>query len=287
MEPRSFFLDGADQNRIHVLEWSTEGVPLVFVHGFGNTARIWDDAAAVVAPYYRTIAIDQRGHGDSDHDAEHRYDYEDLANDLEAVTAALEIDRFVLVGHSLGGRVSMTFAGRHPERLAGLVIVDTGPEHDPRGTARIRGEVEDRGDGSVASQEEYERILAHNFPVSSPAVIQRMARAELRQRPDGRFERKLDPTFFPARGAMDEAAMAAHEKEMAEKLWSALERISCPTLVVRGAASDILGPEIADRMVDDALPNGELAIVAQSSHSVMTDNPQGFNEALARFALGE
>ena len=287
MEPRSFFLDGADQNRIHVLEWSTEGVPLVFVHGFGNTARIWDDAAPVVAPYYRTIAIDQRGHGDSDHDAEHRYDYEDLANDLEAVTEALGIERFVLVGHSLGGRVSITFAARHPERLAGLVIVDTGPEHDPRGSSRIRGEVEERGDGTVADPAEYQRVLAHNFPVSSPAVIQRMAEAELRERPDGRWERKIDPSFFPARGDVDEAAMEAHEAETTKKLWAALEKIPCPTLVVRGAASDILGPEIADRMVDEALPNGELAVVGQASHSVMTDNPEGFNEALSRFALGE
>lgn len=287
MEPRSSFVAGADGHQIHVLEWSSEGVPLVFVHGFGNTARIWDDAAQLVAPHYRTIAIDQRGHGDSEHDPEHRYAYEDLARDLEAVILALGIERLVLVGHSLGGRTSMVFAERNPERLAGLVIVDTGPEHDPRGTSRIRGEVEQRGDGTFAERKEYEHVLAHNFPVSPPEMIERMAAAELRQRDDGRWERKLDPAFFPARGAMDEAAMEAHEKEMSTRLWVALEKIPCPTLVVRGAASDILGPEIADKMVDEALPNGSLAVVGQSSHSVMTDNPEGFNQALSAFVLGE
>ena len=286
MEPRSFFVRGGDGHRIHVLEWSTEGVPLVFVHGFGNTARIWDDAVPIVAPHYRTIALDQRGHGDSEHDPEHRYAYEDLARDLETVTATLEIDRFVLVGHSLGGRTAMTFAERNPERLAGLVIVDTGPEHDPRGSSRIRGEVEQRGDGSVATPKEYEAILAHNFPASSPEVIRRMAAAELRERDDGRWERKLDPTFFPARGELDEAAMEAHEQETSKRLWAALEQTPCPTLVVRGAASDVLGPEVADRMVDEVLPNGRLAIVGQASHSVMTDNPEGFNQALAAFVLG-
>jgi pimeloyl-ACP methyl ester carboxylesterase len=287
MEPRSFHVAGADGHRIHVLEWSTEGVPLVFVHGFGNSAHIWADAAPVVAPHYRTLAIDQRGHGDSEHDPEHRYDYEDLARDLEAVTEALAIERFVLVGHSLGGRTAMVFAGRNPDRLAGLVIVDTGPEHDPRGTSRIRQEVEQRGDGTVGSVGEYERLLAHNFPVSSGEVIRRMAAAELRQREDGRWERKIDPTFFPARADMNEAEMEAREREMSEELWKILETVPCPTLVVRGAASDILGPEIADRMVDEALPNGQLAIVGQSAHSVMTDNPEGFNEALAKFVLGE
>ncbi len=287
MEPRSFHVDGADGHRIHVLEWSTEGVPLLFVHGFGNTARIWEDAAQVVAPFYRTLAVDLRGHGDSDRDPEHRYAYEDLARDLEAVTEALGIERLVLVGHSLGGRTSITFAGRNLERLAGLVIVDTGPEHDPRGTSRIRGEVEQRGDGTVASIEEYERVLAHNFPVSSQTVLRRMAVAELRERKDGRFERKLDPAFFPARGALDEAALEAHEQETSKRMWEILETIQCPTLVVRGAASDILGPEIADRMVDEALPNGTLAIVGRSAHSVMTDNPEEFNRELSKFVLGE
>lgn len=290
MEPRSFHVDGADGHRIHVLEWSTEGVPLVFVHGFGNTAHIWADAAQVVAPHYRTLAIDQRGHGDSDHDPEHRYHYEDLARDLESVLEKLGIERLVLVGHSLGGRTSMVFAGRNPDRLAGLVIVDTGPEHDPRGTSRIRREVEERGDGTVGSLEEYEQLLSHNFPVSSAEVIKRMAAAELKQREDGRWERKLDPTFFPARaaeGEPSEAEMEAHEREMSEELWKTLETIPCPTLVVRGAASDILGPEIADRMVDEALPKGQLAIVGQAAHSVMTDNPEGFNRVLASFTLGE
>ena len=167
------------------------------------------------------------------------------------------------------------------------MIVDTGPEHDARGTSRIRQEVEQRGDGSVASLEEYERILSHNFPASSAAVIKRMAEAELKQRDDGRWERKLDPAFFPARANMDEAAMTAQEAEMTEELWKILEKVSCPTLVVRGAASDILGPEIADRMVDEALPNGQLAVIGQAAHSVMTDNPEEFNRALASFALGE
>ncbi|MBW2242279.1 MAG: alpha/beta hydrolase [Deltaproteobacteria bacterium] len=286
MEPRSFFVPGGDGHQIHVLEWSTEGVPLIFVHGFGNTARIWDDAAAVVAPHYRTIAMDQRGHGDSDHDPEHRYAYDDLARDLEAVVETLQIERFVLVGHSLGGRTAMTFAEGNAERLAGLVIVDTGPEHDPRGSSRIRNEVEQRGDGTVASLKEYEGILAHNYPASSPEVIRRMAAAELRERDDGRWERKLDPTFFPGRADMDEAAMEAHERETSKRLWAVLEKIPCPTLVIRGAASDILGPDVADRMVEEALPNGTLAVVGQASHSVMTDNPEGFNAALAAFALG-
>jgi pimeloyl-ACP methyl ester carboxylesterase len=300
---------GADGLQIHLLEWSEAGTPLVLVHGFGNEAHIWDDFAPVVAPHYHTVAVDLRGHGDSDHDPERRYDYEHHVADLETVTAALGIERLVLVGHSFGGRTSTLFAAKHPERMAGLVIVDIGPEHDPRGTTRIRMEVMQRGDGSFADPAEYERVLAHNFPAGSEGALRRMARHELRQRADGRFERKADPAFMAGRPVVSEqgppssksstgsaprseatrglASREPSEEEIvAKRLWDALARIPCPTLVVRGAASDILSPEIADRMVDDVLVKGRLAVVPRAAHSVMTDNPAGFAEAVSAFVLG-
>jgi pimeloyl-ACP methyl ester carboxylesterase len=286
MEPRSFFVSGAHGNAIHVVEWSRDGVPLVLVHGFGNEAHIWDDLAKLVAPHYRVLAIDQRGHGDSAHDPELRYDYEHLVADLEAVTAALGIQRLVLVGHSLGGRAAMLFAGKHPERMAGLVIVDSAPEFDVRGTTRIRQEAEARGDGSMASVAEYQRLLAHNFPAGRPEALARMAQHELRPCGDGRWVRKVDPKFHAGR-PRDEAEAREREQEVTKQLWDALAKIPCPTLVVRGAASDVMSPEVADRMVDEVLPNGKLAVVPQAAHSVMTDNPEGFNQAVCAFVLGE
>jgi len=290
MEPISKTLPGADGNRIHALEWSTDGVPLVLVHGFGNDAHIWDDFAPLAAPHYHVVAIDLRGHGDSDHDPERRYRWEDHVRDLETVTQALGFERMVLVGHSLGGRTCLLYAGRHPERMAGLVVVDTGPEHDPRGQIRIRQEVEGRtatgGDGSLASVAEYEQLLAHNYPAAQPAAIRRMARSELKQREDGRWVRKADPVFMMAIADAGPEEQAAYEEETRQKLWDACRTVPCPTLVVRGAASDILSAETADEMVDEVLHNGTLAVVAQAAHSVMTDNPEGFNEAVAAFVLG-
>jgi pimeloyl-ACP methyl ester carboxylesterase len=286
MEPRSRRVPGSDGLEVHVLEWSEAGTPLVLVHGFGNEAHIWDDFAPIVAPHYHTVAVDLRGHGDSEHDPERRYDYDFHVADLEAVTTALEIERLVLVGHSFGGRTATLFAAKHPERMAGLVIVDIGPEHDPRGTTRIRLEVMQRGDGSFASPAEYERVLAHNFPAGSDGALRRMAQHELRRRADGRYERKADPAFMAGRPGASEAESEARERDTAKRLWDALARIPCPTLVVRGAASDILSPEIADRMVDDVLQQGQLSVVPRAAHSVMTDNPVGFAEAVGGFVLG-
>jgi pimeloyl-ACP methyl ester carboxylesterase len=292
MEPRARFVPGADGLPIQVLEWSDEGVPLVLLHGFGNEAHIWDDFAPVVAPYYRVLALDLRGHGDSGHDPERRYDYDYHVRDLERLTEALGIERLVLVGHSFGGRVAALFAGAHPERIAGLVLVDSGPELDARGTLRIRLDMEKAaGAGGeaapIASVAEYERMLTLAYPAARPHAIARMARHGLRPRPGGGFERKTDPLFHASARRMTPAEAEERERRTARALWDALARIPCPTLVVRGAASDVLSPDVADRMAEDVLAQGRLAVVPRASHSVMTDNPEGFADAVAGFVLGD
>lgn len=288
MESRSLRVKGADGVELHWLEWSREGVPLLLLHGFGNEAHLWDDIAPCVAPYYRVLAWDARGHGDSGWDPERRYDPEAMADDLECATRELGIERFVLVGFSMGGRVSTIFAGRHPERLAGLVLVDIGPEVDPRGTTRIRIEVDQQRAPVFRSVEEYAELLSLNYPAGQRAALMRMARCGLRERPDGKYELKMDPALREGM-ALEEAAeqTAAAERDSVQRQWDALARVSCPTLIVRGAASDILSPEIADRMVEDVLQAGRLAVVPKAAHSVMTDNPEGFAQALCAFVLAE
>ncbi len=292
MEPTSVRVPASDGLSLHVLEWSREGTPLVFVHGFGNDAHIWDDAAPAVASYYRTLAVDVRGHGDSDRDPECRYDYEYHVADLEAVLAKLGVERLVLVGHSLGGRIGTLFAGRHPDRMAGLVIVDSAPELDVRGTVRIRVDLQKNsgsGGASFASEAEYRDALAHAYPAASREVLARMAHHGLRRRDDGRFEPKLDPAWFKGRldADTDTEAMRAREERLTRDMWDALARVPCPTLVVRGAASDVLSPDVADRMVEEVLRHGRLAIIPRAGHSVMVDNPEAFRAALTGFVLGE
>jgi pimeloyl-ACP methyl ester carboxylesterase len=284
MEWTSHRIQGAHGLELNLLEWSTEGVPLVLLHGLGNEAHLWDDFVPSVAPHYRVLALDQRGHGDSDWDPEARYDAASMTDDLEAVLDAVGIDRFVLIGFSMGGRVAMTFAGRHPERLAGLVIVDIGPEVDARGVLRISGEMSENRAPVFSSIQEYVAMLSLNYPAGQPDALKRMAEFGLRRREDDLFELKMDPKLRGDRPT-DEAARSK-EEQFIQQQWDALAKIPCATLVVRGAASDILSPDTADKMVDEVLQNGRLAIVPQAAHSVMTDNPKAFEEAVCEFVLG-
>jgi pimeloyl-ACP methyl ester carboxylesterase len=282
MPPRSVRIPGASGLDLHLLEWSEEGVALLCLHGFGNDAHIWDDFAPVVAPHYRTLALDHRGHGDSAWDTERRYDHDTMVEDVERVCDALGLHRLVVVGHSLGGRVATLFAGRHPERMAGLVLVDIGPELDARGTTRIRMEIEGNREPSFASIDEYARLLSLHYPAAQPHALARMAKHGLRALANGRFVPKLDPALRS--GA---TRSGSSEAELTSAQWQALAKIPCPTLVVRGAASDVLSADVAERMAQEVLPKGSLAIVARAGHSVMTDNPDGFRVAVAGFVLGE
>ena len=153
-------------------------------------------------------------------------------------------------------------------------------------------EAAQNSDPSFGSLAEYEQMLVHLYPAATSASIRRMAQFGARQRPeDNRWILKMDSAFRRAvsgdTGELDAAEIEKRHTDDQESMWKALAEIPCPTLVVRGAASDILGAEIADRMVDEVLPQGQLAVVPQAGHSVMTDNPEGFNAALAKFALGE
>ena len=289
--PRSFTVTGADGLVLHGLAWSDEGVPLVLLHGFGNDAHIWEDFAPLVAPYYRTLALDLRGHGDSGRADPARYDYDFHVRDLECAFEALGVARLVLAGHSLGGRVATLFAGRHTDQIAGLVLVDSGPELDSRGTLRIRLDMERTdsagGSGAIASEAEYARLLSIAYPAARPDAIARMARHGLRARPGGGFERKTDPAFHAGARGMSAVEAAERDRRMTASLWEALARVESPALVVRGAASDVLSADVADRMADDVLRAGRLAVVPRAGHSVMTDNPEGFAEAMLGFVLGD
>jgi len=123
-EPRSFFVDLGGSRR-HVVEWGSPDAPvLVLQHGMRDHARSWEWVARHFADRYRIITPDLRGHGDSDWSQEGAYALSDYVIDLHRVVTALELPTFDLVGHSLGGHISLRYAATFPETVRLLSIIE-------------------------------------------------------------------------------------------------------------------------------------------------------------------
>ena len=264
--------------RFHYLDWGTPGLPpALFLHGGGLNVHTWDLVCAALKTERHCLALDQRGHGDSEWSPVMDYGTETHAGDLEAFVDHLGLDRFVLVGMSLGGANALAWAGAHSRRLAALVLVDVGPEVRQAGVRKIAAFTSEAT--PLDSVEEFvTRALAFN-PRRDATLLRRSLLHNLRRMPDGKWMWKYDQRH---RGRALDPAAAERRREL---LWSAVAKVSCPTLVVRGAESDVFHDEDAERLAR-ALPDGRWVKVAGAGHTVQGDNPAGLLVALREF-LGE
>ncbi|HET9314241.1 MAG TPA: alpha/beta hydrolase [Vicinamibacteria bacterium] len=260
--------------RFHCVEWGDpQARPIVLLHGITGHARTWDRLAHDLAHAYRVIAIDQRGHGDSQAPPDGEYDTPLLAQDLGAIVDALGLGAFALLGLSMGGRVAMAFAGTQPARVERLVIVDIGPDIHLPGLQRVRGMMAGASERIESVEQAVEYVRRAN-PRYDAAELRRRVEHGLKQLPDGGLAWKYD------RALREMMRSGVRRDDM--DLWGPLARIPCPTLVVRGAESDILSPEIADKMLR-ALPHGTLVEIPDAGHTVPGDQPAAFARAVRAF----
>jgi pimeloyl-ACP methyl ester carboxylesterase len=201
------------------------------------------------------------------------YATESHVGDLEAFLQALDLPPFVLVGMSLGGVNALAWAGTHGRRLAGLVLVDVGPEIRFDGVRKIAAFTSDAT--PLDSVEQFvDRALAFN-PRRNRELLRRSLLHNLRRMPDGRFMWKYDQRH---RGKVDPDAYARRR----ERLWAAVDRVECPTLVVRGAQSDVFHDEDAEQLAR-RFQRGRWVRIERAGHTVQGDNPADLLVALREF----
>ncbi len=256
---------------IHYLDWGTEGKPpMVLLHGLRGHARVWEDVAEALCGDYHVYSVDQRGRGDTDHAPGGDYSTDAFVADVDGFVDAIGLDKFVLFGHSMGGRNSIAFAGKYPERLERLCIVDIGPKIEPAGGNRITEELREL----PPQFDNFEDALAHvqtGNRFASESVMRRRLTGQTRTEADGKIGWKFDPEIREQR--INGTAAPAVD------LWPALESITCPTLVVRGTETDLLTKETAQQMID-TLAQGSLVEIERAGHMVFEDNPADFIAAV-------
>src|SRR5215813_3546081 len=129
---------GTDGLRLHYLDWGNDAAPpMLLLHGFSGHAHTWDTFARAMCDRFHVVALDQRGHGDSDWARDAAYTPADHARDIGGVHDRLGLRPVVLIGLSMGGRNAIAFTAAQPAKVEKLVIVDIGPDIDPRGASRV------------------------------------------------------------------------------------------------------------------------------------------------------
>jgi pimeloyl-ACP methyl ester carboxylesterase len=267
--------------RLHYLDWGSqgrrgnpEGLPVVFLHGGGLNAHTWDIVCLALREENHCYALDLRGHGDSEWSPALDYSLGAHLRDLEAFADHLDTARFFLVGHSLGGLIGIGYASRHPRRLAGLVAVDSGPfAGSQAGIDRLTAFTLDSRE--VASLDEaVTRALAFN-PRRDPQLLRYSLQHNMRQLPNGRWTWKRDQRHLSRQRL---AALV----EQIPALAPHAQAITCPTLILRGADSDLFSASQAAAFA--ALVHDSTAVtIPDSGHNIQGDNPAGLLAAIRPF----
>jgi len=229
-------------HRVVYFEWGDPGNPRVAiaVHGLGRNGRDFDVLGEALAPTHRMLAIDMPGRGESDWLADPSdYVFPTYLTTLTALIArsgAVQVD---WVGTSMGGLLGVTVAALPNNPVARLVVNDVGPAIEPAALERIGNYF--GTDPAFASYDEIARYLrAISLPFGSltDAQWEHLTRSNVRQRADGTWHFAYDPGI-----AVPFRAAAAPPD-----LWTLWDAIRCPTLVLRGAQSDLLSAATAAQM---------------------------------------
>jgi pimeloyl-ACP methyl ester carboxylesterase len=245
---------------------------VLLLHGITGHARVWDHLAQRLTPARRVLALDQRGHGDSDPAPDDDYRVGTMADDVAAFAGSLRLDRFALVGHSMGGRIAIKYAADHAARLERLVIIDIGPDIALAGLQRVRDMMANSPE-RIESEEWAVEYIRRANPLQDLGMLRERVRHGLKRQRDGEL------TWKYAKGLRE--MMRAGRRDAVD-LWEPLPRITCPTLVVRGAESDILAPEVAKKMAE-RLPDGRVVEIAGAGHTVPADRPEEFVREIRGF----
>ncbi|MFD1814850.1 alpha/beta fold hydrolase [Rhodococcus gannanensis] len=249
--------------------------PVLMLHGGGQTRHSWNRAAAGIAADGWTVhTLDARGHGDSDWAPDGDYRIDRLVEDLLTVVDQLG-ERPVLFGASLGGMTGLITEGEHRGSVQALVLVDITPKVEPEGVARITEFMTGRPDGFANLDEVADAVAAYQPHRTRPSNVDGLRR-NLRERENGRLYWHWDPAFTRPRPD-GETPVAAHERMVA-----AARRIEVPTLLVRGARSDIVSDDGVSELLD-LIPHASAVDVADAGHMVAGDDNAVFVAAAAGF----
>ena len=242
--------------------------PVLIVHGLSYFSWDWLEAAQALGAEREVIAMDMRGFGDSDWSPEKDYRVPSMAQDTVAVLDHAGWPRALLVGHSMGGRSAACVAAKHPERAAGLVLVDYTPENAPAG-ARRTTEIVGNTPDAFASLEEAMRYFGKDDRARFEHYLRKVG---------NQYQVKRDPYF---RDQFRKMLEGGERPKPGVDMWQLIGEVRCPILSLRGTRSDMYASGTMQKM---KAANPRLQVVeVDAGHNIAGENLQGFLAAMNPF----
>lgn len=268
--------------RFHALDWPhAAAANALFLHGSGLTCHTWD-LVCMGLPQLHSVALDLRGHGDSDWSEVLEYRISDHVADVVALGEELAGPRHLVVGMSLGAMVALGYALAQPDRVQGLVLVDVGPPDGGQqaGAARIRQFLDDG-----AEFESVEACVEHALrfnPRRDARLLRWTLPQNLRTLPNGKLTWKYDRRH---RADPVAARLMTDNARQRNALWRAASQLRMPVLFIRGAASDVT-TEASLRSFVRGRPEWRYAQAPDAGHNVQGDNPGFVISAIRQLISG-
>ncbi|GAB3681336.1 alpha/beta hydrolase [Saccharopolyspora tripterygii] len=249
---------------------------VLLLHGGGQTRHSWARTAQVLADRgWTAIAVDARGHGDSDRSPDGAYTLDHFVGDIHRIARACDQPP-VLIGASLGGRASLALAGDHPDSISGLVLVDIAARTEESGRSMVRDFMASAPNGFASLEDVAEAVNAYNPRRSRPRNLEGLKK-NVRLHTDGRWYWHWDPEFLRyAETDLDDAT---------GRLNAAARNVTAPTLLVRGNRSNIVTPEAVAELLE-LIPNARAVEVA-AGHMIAGDDNDIFATHLFDFLATE
>ena len=276
--PRDEFVE-ANGLRFHYREWGDTRTrhAVILLHGYAETSEAWTDTAQDLAREFRVIAIDQRGHGQSDRATDRDYTRATQMEDLEAIIESLGLRSVTLIGHSMGGANAICYAAEHPEMVTALVVIETAPEVLRSGIETIRRLL--ASGSSFTSLDDAVESFREFFPYATTEQIERRVRASLKINDEGVYVWDFDPIL---RDPLSRPPDADPGQRRLSDLWDCADRLQCPTMIVRGQETDMLTPEAIQRL-HRRVSGSRVSLIEDAGHSVPTDQPAALSLNIREF----
>lgn len=272
IKPKDEYID-INSLRLHYLDWGNcRHQSMLLLHGFMAHAHTWDEFALNFRNRFHIIALDQRGHGESQWSQNGFYTIDDHLSDIAKIVKILKLRNLIIIGHSMGGRNALFYTACYPENVERLVLIDARLWSNPKNSRALRHHLINLP-LQAFSLSEVVQAIQNLYPYLSTKTCRHIAYYGYKKIEDRRFVPKFD-----VRMSLQSNLLGC----MTEDLSPFLTNVACPTIVIRGKESLFLSGVDA-RKICSIIPNGKFREIPMTTHIPVQENPNAFQKIISDF----